>query len=160
MLDIFKVRRARKAAVSVIAPHVERSRCKLRDIPDTVWFDPYVIGFLGLLITLVAERAVGGLGQQALALVQIDAWREITRAGNADIGEDITLLSTAADASFTAGCSDAEALFAELMPAADAPFDSIDFANADDGSRVAWLWSRCFEERIGTRTGRPPDDSL
>lgn len=160
MLDIFKVRRARKAAVAVIAPHVERTRWKLRDIPDSVWFDPYVIGFLGLLITLVAQRAVAGLGQQALGLVQIDAWREITRAGNADIGEDITLLSTAADASFAAGCKDAETLFGELVPAADAPFDSIDCTIADNTSRVAWLWSRCFEDRIGARTGRPPDDSL
>jgi len=114
MLELFKVRRGRKAAVGLISPLVERSRHRFDQIPEQAWFDPYMVGFLGMLITLVANRATGGLSSRALGLVQSDAWAEITHCRNTLIGEEMCLLSTAQNRFFQRGCASAERFLERL----------------------------------------------
>lgn len=150
MLDLLRVRRARKAAVAAINPLVEGSRWRLHGIPDMVWLDPYVIGFLAMLITLVARREVRNLEGQALGLVQLYAWEDITRSGNANVGEEICLLSANGDAAFQTGCLDAERLFRVIEAgAADADAPDLDDEDPDlPAASVSALWSQYFDERV------------
>lgn len=114
MFELLKVRRGRKAAVALIAPLVERTRHRFGHIPENAWFDPYMVGFIGMLITLVANRATGGLSSQGLGIVQGEAWAAITGCRNDLIGEEMCLLSTAQNRLFQRGCSSAE-LFLERL---------------------------------------------
>lgn len=50
MLRVLKTQRARRRAVTMISPFVKRSRAA-REIPDSIWFDPYFVGFISMLIT-------------------------------------------------------------------------------------------------------------
>jgi hypothetical protein len=93
--------------VAAVAPLVERSRCRLHEIPDFVWFDPYIVGFLVTLITLVAKREVRTLDSQGLGLVQLEAWAVITGTTSDLIGEEVVELSIAGHAHFNEGCRNA-----------------------------------------------------
>jgi hypothetical protein len=157
MLQLLRVRRARKAAVAAIHPHVERSRAQLHGISEGAWRDPYVIGFLAMLITLVAQRSERRLGEQALGLVQLDAWEEITGTKTSNIGEDICLLSATGDTAFRAGCDNALLVF-EAIEAEGLGRDSLRHPDVGQGpdapaSPSTTLWSRYFDERLG---GTPP----
>ena len=93
MFDVWRMRQARKAAVASIAPFVETSRHRLNGIAESVWLDPYMVGFVGTLVTLAAERRSATLRTQAMGLVQADAWADITGARPDLIGEEICFLS-------------------------------------------------------------------
>lgn len=56
-----EIRRGRRAAVTTIGPLVERSRAALNGIPDIAWRDPYLVGFMLTLITIVARVENPGL---------------------------------------------------------------------------------------------------
>jgi hypothetical protein len=99
-----EVRRGRRAAVAMIAPLVERSRARLNGIPDTAWRDPYLVGFMLTLITIVARIESRTLQDRELSVVQSQAWGAITDM-NADlIGEDALTLSTSHPREFQYGC--------------------------------------------------------
>lgn len=158
MFELFKARRGRKAAVATIAPLVERSRHKLTEIPEGAWLDPYMVGFMGMLISLVAIRATGRLGSQAIGIVQGEAWGEITGCRADVIGEEICLLSAADNRLFQQGCLNAgrflEALEASGDPASldragdiGAPLDQRD-------ALAPVLWEQYFEAYIASPAGR------
>jgi hypothetical protein len=153
MFQLFKARRARRAAISIICPLVERSRWKLHGIPESAWLDPYMVGFLSMLITLVAKDKASNLDVDALGLVQLEAWKEITKLEMNDIGEEICLLSMDHNNVFQAGCDNAVLLFDAIMEPGGASGmmdDSTDelppcgFPN----DVVTALWKRVFEDRI------------
>ncbi len=104
---LWKARRGRKAAVAVILPFVERSRQRFSPVPDAAWLDPYLVGFMMMLITLVARREVEVLDTQALALVQCSAWGEITGLKPDLVGEETLHLCATGDREFERGCRDA-----------------------------------------------------
>lgn len=98
------VRKGRRAAVAMIGPLVEQSRARLNGIPDTAWRDPYLVGFMLTLITIVARIESRTLRDRELSVVQSQAWSAITDM-NADlIGEDALTLSTAHSEEFQYGC--------------------------------------------------------
>jgi hypothetical protein len=142
MLKLLKVRRARKAAVAAIAPHVERSRWRLHGIPEGTWCDPYMVGFLAMLITLFAQKEVRSLDGQSLGLVQLDAWGQITRTDAGSIGEEITLLSANGDAAFELGCNNARQVFRAIERAPS--------ATDEQGGPGSLLWARYFDDRVST----------
>jgi hypothetical protein len=107
LLGLWKARRARKAAVTIIGPLVERSRRRLNGIPGPVWFDPYLIGFMVMLITLIARRRVNVLDNQALGLVQCGAWGTITGLKADLVGEETLHCCAIGDRDFARGCCDA-----------------------------------------------------
>jgi len=107
LLGLWKARRARKAAVTAIAPFVQRSRRRLGDIPETAWLDPYLVGFVVMFITLVARRQVDALDSQALGLAQCSAWGEITGMKPDLIGEETLHCCEIGDRDFERGCRDA-----------------------------------------------------
>jgi hypothetical protein len=114
MLGLWKARRGRKEAGVMITPFVDQTRQRLGGIPESVWREPYVLGFLGMLITLVATRDIGKLHATALASVQAGAWADITGSDGALVGEEICFLSVAGDQRFDLGCRNARAFFEAL----------------------------------------------
>ena len=152
--------RGRRAAVRVLAPKVTASRARLGTIAEHVWRDPYTIGLLGMSITLIALRATRGrIRANLMGNVQVDAWRGITGYEDADIGEEILLLSTAGDARFKAGCRTAIRMFGLsgageqplLLPG---PFDGGAIAAGDqyqDGLGRAEMdeaWQAGFDDHV------------
>lgn len=105
--SVSDTRRGRRAAVRAILPLVDRSRARLSGISDRVWLDPYIVGFLVMLITLSARREVVDLEGQPLCVVQSRAWGEITGLNSDLIGEEVLLLSSSQDGDFEEGCRNA-----------------------------------------------------
>jgi hypothetical protein len=113
-----EVRRGRRAAVATIGPLVERSRASLNGIPDIAWRDPYLVGFMLTLITIVARIESRTLQDHDLSLVQSQTWRAITGM-NADlIGEDALTLSNSHPREFQHGCYSATMVASRLCGAA------------------------------------------
>ena len=131
MFDVWRMRQARKAAVASIAPFVETSRHRLNGIAESVWLDPYMVGFVGTLVTLAAERRSATLRTQAMGLVQADAWADITGARPDLIGEEICFLSAGRSKDFETGCRNAARFFGALCgkpPGAGSDVGSIGLA--------------------------------
>jgi hypothetical protein len=114
VLDLWRIHQAQKAAVQTIRPFVEGSRWRFGGIPESVWLEPYIVGFLGTLITLAALSRVPGLRSGALASVQTGAWGQITQMTPDLIGEEICFLSAGSNKSFEAGCRNATQFFESL----------------------------------------------
>lgn len=165
ILAIWHSWRARRRAVAMIAPLVAASRQRLGPIPDHVWLQPYPLGFMTMLISLVAVSATRGrLVGERLGLAQILAWHELSGVNDDQVGEQILLLSAQRDSDFMAGCADAASFhaacregwsatpagsFAQLPdgladdPVWQDPWPSV----ADGSSRVDELWTLFFEAR-------------
>lgn len=104
---LWNARRGRKAAVAAIAPLVAKSHHRLNGIPERAWLDPYMVGFMMMLITLTARRAVNIPDSQTLGLVQSEAWAEITETALSPIGEETLHLSAVGHKTFELGCRNA-----------------------------------------------------
>lgn len=165
MIGLITVYRARRAAVSVIAPLVESSRERLgQDFMLAAWLRPYIVGFLSMLITLIAREETGRrLSDDMLARTQLDAWRAITGLDDDRIGEDICLLSAAREERFMAGCADAVrfasayyGLHVDPPLVSDEAIDAwdVDVAGHDVDAafrynvRAERLWRRSFEANM------------
>jgi hypothetical protein len=111
-------RRARRQTVRLIGQLVEESRTRLGGIADSTWLEPYMIGFMSALITVIIHEQIGRdrLGEQLLGLVQADCWARITGLPGDRIGEEICLLSLNNDEAFCLGCSSALAYVASRAP--------------------------------------------
>ena len=129
-----------------------------------------MIGFLGMLITLIAEKETDGrIGNEGLALAQLEAWSDITGVADDLVGEDMCLLSVNDDPEFNRGCINARrfmTVFAGGQDATDpeiaefcegqalltvepyglAPEQSGTFG--EGGALAALMWSRYFDECV------------
>jgi hypothetical protein len=114
MLGFWQVRRGRKAAVLALGPFVERSRRRLAGIPESVWLDPYMIGFMCTAVTVAATREADGIGTEALGLIQSQAWGQLTGLNSDLLGEEVSFLSTSRSDEFLNGCRNA-LLFSEAL---------------------------------------------
>ena len=168
MLGFGTTARVRRAAVAVISPMVTQSRARLGGIPDIVWRRPYMIGFVTMLITLLAKSETRGrIGTRQLALAQVDAWTEITGQYEDRIGEAICLLSAEADGEFLEGCRNASRFLEAYWGIHDT--DDADIREASErasrqglpmlvpgdvgafgqgGVPAALLWGRYFDEQV------------
>ena len=103
-----RARRARQAAVAALAPLIEQSRRRCGPAVDAAWRQPYMIGFLSMLITLAAMSSTRRpLSRDELGLAQIESWSRLTRLPDDSIGEDIQLLSAERNGAFVEGCANA-----------------------------------------------------
>jgi hypothetical protein len=135
LYSIWKAYRARRAAVRLLRPLVERSRSLGGAVTQANWSKAYVIGFVTTLITLAARDAVGELDENALGLVQLEAWIELTDVPGDLIGERILSLSLNDDADFAEGCRNALAFGRALIAGSNArrfAGDENAMARADD----------------------------
>lgn len=168
--DMWKRRRARRAAIAALAPLVTDSRRRLHVIPESAWLEPYMLGYLTTLITLLAEREVGRLDTDALGLVQAEAWAKITGQSEHLIGEEVSFHSVMGNRQFREGCMNAELFFRALLGGAVAPppGGDEDWSRAvtqsfgpeaggvtdavplfmEGGALAASLWGRFFEARV------------
>ncbi len=153
MLAPWKARRGRRAAAAQITPLVDGTRRRLGGIPDLAWRDPYIVGFLAMLITLIARRSAGALGRDDLAAVQARAWADITGMPADLFGEEVCYYDAAGDGRFAAGCRNAELFFRGLDVARRASEEGLGGAatsarsvERDVGTA---LWSRYFEAHLG-----------
>ena len=156
MIDVPRIS---DAAVARIRPLVEASRYRLDGIPSSIWLEPYMVGLLGMLITLVAEHEKRAIKQAAMQRIQSVSWRAITGL-EYRIGEEIMLLSSSHNADFLEGCMDATKIAAELIydnagSSAEAP-DLGDLAVFGDRGPAAAipdipLWRDAFDSYIARR---------
>lgn len=115
VLDLSKVRRAHRAATAVISPMVEKSRHRLGGISDLTWSEPYMVGFMVMLITIAARIEAGKIEGEALCRVQAKSWEDITTIRSGLIGEEVLLLSTSHNRDFETGCRNAVAFGSMLV---------------------------------------------
>lgn len=163
MWEFFRVRKGRSAAIAAIAPFVENSRRRLDGIPEEVWLNPYMVGFMGMLITLVARHETGPLNAQAMGLIQSEAWARITGLSGDLVGEEICFLSSSESRDFGTGCRNAAAFLDALTgaPIRDVPDDwglaVPDPLQSGDGfgsgmnepsSAALAMWSLYFDEPV------------
>src|SRR3569833_877670 len=86
--NLSRSRRARLAAEGTILPLVEKSRLRLGGIPDAAWSDPYIVGFMMMLITIIARIKNNKNKNKTKSHVQAMAWQNITRQ-ESSIGEEV-----------------------------------------------------------------------
>jgi hypothetical protein len=163
MIRLWDTARAKRAAISTIAPLVEATRARLGGIPPAAWQEPYLLGFMSMLIALVAMHHVRGrLGSDQLGLIQLDALARIAGVQDDRIGERICFLSAVDDESFVAGCrnawlflrayhgepppAEADDLESEILDDIDLAIDVRPFGRG--GVVAATLWRRCFERHL------------
>lgn len=116
-LEFSRRRKASRAAFATISPLVERSRRRLGGISDATWSDPYIVGFLAMLISIVAKLESRAMSANAMRAVQCRAWAEITAETSETMAEQLLLLSEERDRNFELGCHNAAALSAVLFGA-------------------------------------------
>lgn len=175
MLGLWKARRGRKAAVAIIAPFVARSRNRLNGIPEQAWLDPYMAGFMIMLITLVARRAVSILDSHALGLVQCEAWAEITGMKSVLIGEETLHLSATGHKTFELGCRNAIAfdlaLYGTSMAGVAAvPLEGVDGAldrcvndaetSLHESGDISALWGHYFDGHMMDFAGNSQKEAI
>ncbi len=151
MLQLWKARRGRKAAMALIYPFVERSRIEFGGIPDSVWHDTYLIGFLAMLASLAAREQAGSLQSNALGLVQSETLAALS-GHDADVfGQAICALSMEREPSFGAGCRDATGFYSALHQSDDASFLPNGLSGGDSltaNAGIHELWRQTFEARL------------
>jgi hypothetical protein len=151
MLQMWKARRGRKAAVALIAPFIEQSRMRLGTIPDMAWQDAYLCGFLAMLASLEAKEEAGSMSSHALALVQSETLAELSGETADVIGETICTLSMEQEGWFGAGCRDA-LVFHEALHQRSVIPSLVGTFQSDYPSEVELelddLWKQFFESRI------------
>src|SRR5712664_1049604 len=163
--ELSRVRKARKAAVTVLSPIVEKSRHRLGGISEVTWSDPYMIGFMVMLISIIARIESGKIAGNSMSLVQCRAWEDITRMRSDMMAEELLLLSTARNRDFELGCHNAATLGSILfgspilsegagVPREDRPRDLPEleltepFAQRDD---VSVVWVSFFDASASRR---------
>jgi hypothetical protein len=146
VFGLWKAYRGRRVAVGEIIPLVEGTRLRLGTIPDTAWRDPYVIGFLGMLITFIATRSTGPLDTDDLGAVQAGAWTDITGIPGDFVGEEICYLSTSNDNRFIIGCRNAES-FVRALDTVGRQGERLDELAGDREVRST-LWARYFDAQL------------
>lgn len=159
---LWTARRGRRAAVAAIAPLVANSRHRLGRIPERAWLDPYIVGFMIMLITLAARRAVNISDSQTLGAVQTEAWTEITKMRISTIGEETLHLSATEHNAFESGCRNAIAFDLALYGTSVAGvsdgnahhIDELEFNpagsphSAGEREHIVELWRHYFDNHI------------
>lgn len=147
-LQEVRIRRTSRHVVATLEPLVRASRRRLNDIPASAWLDPYVLGFMAMLITVVARAEVRSLSDIELAALQGRAWSALTDM-NADLfGPEVMALAEARNEAFLSGCRDAESVFASLDVFPPDARDVIDGEQIDMRLAAARAWEATFDNRM------------
>jgi hypothetical protein len=143
--NLARASRARAAAVSRIAPLIEGSKRRLGGISSNAWSDPYIVGLLIMLITIVARASTGRLSSDVLCSVQQQAWQRITRQPSSVVGEQVLSLSRDRDPEFERGCRTA------------LHFSTLVLRNANiEDEEVGALWADAFDRNFAAYSRGDP----
>jgi hypothetical protein len=112
--NLLKVRRAKRAAIAVIEPFLAHSRTQMDPLPHYAWLEPHPLGFVTMLVTLLARNAVGNISSASLAMVQAETISALLDLEPEFAGEVISSLSMARDADFEEGSRAGIRFFCEL----------------------------------------------
>lgn len=162
---LWKVRRGRRLVAATVTPLVELSRGRL-DFNAQTWLKPYVVGFMVMLITEIARRRLDPIDSDTLALIQSEAWEDITGLTANLVAEETIRLSTIRDPLFESGCRNA-IVFADTLchsvPSSHPdtawpgfqeplckPAPHTFSAFQDDNDFVIGLWQTLFERQMTT----------
>jgi hypothetical protein len=145
MLRPWKIYPARRRALALVRPFVERTRIA-RSIPDSAWLDPYFVGFIGMLVTLAASGGLRALGNDELAAVQSGAWAAITGMRREMIGDEICSLSADHDVRFEQGCVNAASFFMATQTIRPGP--PLGSPGGPEERPTDALWDRFFVEPL------------
>ena len=115
VIELSRVRKARRAAVTTISPIVEQSRHRLGAISDAAWSDPYMIGFMVMLISIIARVESGRISRDSMSHVQCKAFEDITSMTSDVMAEELLVLSTSHNRDFELGCRNAVAFGSILL---------------------------------------------
>jgi hypothetical protein len=151
VFGLWKTYRGRRAAVAQISPLVDGTRLRLGNIPDAAWHDPYVIGFIGMLITSIATYHTGELDTDDLAAVQAGAWADITGMPGDLVGEEMCFLSASNDSRFIFGCRNAESFIRALnaaLPQSQQLDEGLTASPPAEREIRSALWSRYFDAQL------------
>jgi hypothetical protein len=154
MLQLWKARQGRKAAIAMLGPLIEKSEASLGGIPAAAWHDPYILGFISMLASLEARAAVGGnLGSTALGLIQSETMAELSGALASLHGEEILTLSMDGDPQFQRGCSQAVSFHtalrrSHLVPIGTGAGSLWSAELLDPRDDVFLLWLDMFQEKV------------
>ena len=108
MFGFGKSAKACNEAVGTLKPLVANSDQRLGGISEHAWYTPYMIGYMSMLISLIAKQQTNGeISDEQLGRTQQDAWAKITGRAHDSIGEEICVLSVGRDISFKTGCENA-----------------------------------------------------
>jgi len=140
LFGLWRIARARKAVTAALQPMVRASEVRCGTISGRCWTDPYIIGFLSMLITLMTRSlASDRLSDDGLALLQLDVWAALSGVADTGIGERILSLSANEDEAFVEGCRCAAEFHQvwELHPSAQSgPYEEALFAGHSHESIV------------------------
>lgn len=121
-LDVLRIGReywdqwsARRAAIDTLSPYLQRTRAHLGEIPQIAWRDPYIVGFVTMIASLlILERSAGRISGEKLGLAQLAVWERVSGIVDPRVGEDILTLSAAGDELFLEGCRNARRFHGSL----------------------------------------------
>ena len=144
-------RHARRAAIVALAPLIADSLERQPVPPASIWYEPYLIGLLASLITIVARRAEPELDEEALGAVQMDAWGRLTGMNERHFAREMCSLCLDHDLAFLQGCDDALALARLPLVEASVPRFDLDpgITPSAEPASPTWLdgWRHYFEMR-------------
>lgn len=155
--DLIQERRASKAAVAALAPMLRHSRQRMGGIGDDVWVDPYVVGFLVMLISIAARLEIADIGEAPLRRVQARAWRAVTSARGELMTEQLAVFDATRDDDFVRGCQDAVRfggmLFGDVSLSEGRGISNIICRNNENLqlTDVHEAWVQFFDARIRSR---------
>jgi hypothetical protein len=128
----------------MIAPLLVQSRQRVA-FSGEVWLEPYLIGFMAMLIAYIATRRVASIDSDTLALIQAEVWHEITDHDESVLAEELIRLSLGQDQMFEAGCRNG-ASFGQALCAHKSFHSGLDGGEADDVVTV--LWQDVFDQYV------------
>jgi hypothetical protein len=155
-----RTRKTSKVVVALLTPLIQGSRLRLTAFPENAWLDPYLLGFMAMLITMLARAEQRRLSDSELCAVQAKAWGELTDM-NADLfGEEVTLLAETRDDRFLSGCRDAENVVA-LLPVTgltrqNEMFDFEINTQIEPFGSATKIWELTFDHRMVSLLAETP----
>ena len=100
-------RKATEAAVEAVRPLIATVQAQ-SGLPNDFWLDPYILGFLSLVISFHARQATEGKAQgEVMGHVLADTFTAVSNANGAAIVRRLTALQQANDPEANRGANDA-----------------------------------------------------
>lgn len=157
--DLWRARRTSALVAQTLSPAIGGTVLRLGGVPAHAWLDPYALGFVVSLVTLVAG-ALRNHGPQGLGFVQVDCWQRLTGVRDGALGERICLLSAGNDPAFMRGSRDARDYYLRtseaggLLRLAGSPSRIPHLEAPTGGSGGAeYVWSTTIERHLGAALG-------